>query len=118
MATRPQQILERLYRMSLGPVLRDGPRADCAGHDPAPARFYTEYIVSKREGAWTRMRRGPALVNRLPRHRGGDTTRCFRHMFGQAYARIRRMPNPGQPTISTGAAGDAVRRLQRALRRI
>ena len=27
------------------------------------------------------------------------------------------MPNPGQPTIALGAAGDAVRRLQRALRR-
>jgi peptidoglycan hydrolase-like protein with peptidoglycan-binding domain len=27
------------------------------------------------------------------------------------------MPNPGQPTISPGAHGDAVRRLQRALRR-
>jgi peptidoglycan hydrolase-like protein with peptidoglycan-binding domain len=27
------------------------------------------------------------------------------------------MPNPGQPTITPGAAGDAVRRLQRALRR-
>jgi peptidoglycan hydrolase-like protein with peptidoglycan-binding domain len=27
------------------------------------------------------------------------------------------MANPGQPTISTGATGDAVRRLQRALRR-
>jgi peptidoglycan hydrolase-like protein with peptidoglycan-binding domain len=27
------------------------------------------------------------------------------------------MPNPGQPTISLGATGDAVRRLQRALRR-
>jgi peptidoglycan hydrolase-like protein with peptidoglycan-binding domain len=27
------------------------------------------------------------------------------------------MPNPGQPTISAGASGDAVRRLQRALRR-
>jgi peptidoglycan hydrolase-like protein with peptidoglycan-binding domain len=27
------------------------------------------------------------------------------------------MPNPGQPTISVGAAGDIVRRLQRALRR-
>src|SRR4029078_7768732 len=27
------------------------------------------------------------------------------------------MPNPGQPTISVGAAGGAVRRLQRALRR-
>jgi peptidoglycan hydrolase-like protein with peptidoglycan-binding domain len=27
------------------------------------------------------------------------------------------MPNPGQPTISAGATGDAVRRLQRALRR-
>ena len=27
------------------------------------------------------------------------------------------MPNPGQPTISRGATGDAVRRLQRALRR-
>jgi peptidoglycan hydrolase-like protein with peptidoglycan-binding domain len=27
------------------------------------------------------------------------------------------MPNPGQPTISQGATGDAVRRLQRALRR-
>jgi peptidoglycan hydrolase-like protein with peptidoglycan-binding domain len=27
------------------------------------------------------------------------------------------MPNPGQPTISTGATGDAVRRLQRGLRR-
>lgn len=27
------------------------------------------------------------------------------------------MPNPGQPTISVGATGDAVRRLQRALRR-
>jgi peptidoglycan hydrolase-like protein with peptidoglycan-binding domain len=28
------------------------------------------------------------------------------------------MPNPGQPTISPGAAGDVVRRLQRALRRL
>jgi peptidoglycan hydrolase-like protein with peptidoglycan-binding domain len=28
------------------------------------------------------------------------------------------MPNPGQPTIAPGATGDAVRRLQRALRRI
>lgn len=27
------------------------------------------------------------------------------------------MPNPGQPTIGLGASGDAVRRLQRALRR-
>jgi len=27
------------------------------------------------------------------------------------------MPNPGQPTISLGATGDAVKRLQRALRR-
>jgi peptidoglycan hydrolase-like protein with peptidoglycan-binding domain len=27
------------------------------------------------------------------------------------------MPNPGQPTIEPGATGDAVRRLQRALRR-
>ena len=27
------------------------------------------------------------------------------------------MPNPGQPTIGPGALGDAVRRLQRALRR-
>ena len=27
------------------------------------------------------------------------------------------MPNPGQPTITPGATGDAVRRLQRALRR-
>jgi peptidoglycan hydrolase-like protein with peptidoglycan-binding domain len=27
------------------------------------------------------------------------------------------MPNPGQPTISVGASGDVVRRLQRALRR-
>jgi len=27
------------------------------------------------------------------------------------------MPNPGQPTISLGASGEAVRRLQRALRR-
>ena len=27
------------------------------------------------------------------------------------------MPNPNQPTISLGATGDAVRRLQRALRR-
>jgi len=27
------------------------------------------------------------------------------------------MPNPGQPTISLGATGDVVRRLQRALRR-
>ena len=27
------------------------------------------------------------------------------------------MPNPGQPTISPGATGEAVRRLQRALRR-
>lgn len=27
------------------------------------------------------------------------------------------MPNPGQPTISQGASGDVVRRLQRALRR-
>jgi peptidoglycan hydrolase-like protein with peptidoglycan-binding domain len=27
------------------------------------------------------------------------------------------MPNPNQPTISLGANGDAVRRLQRALRR-
>ncbi|HXC30190.1 MAG TPA: peptidoglycan-binding protein [Stellaceae bacterium] len=27
------------------------------------------------------------------------------------------MPNPGQPTISVGATGDVVRRLQRALRR-
>ena len=27
------------------------------------------------------------------------------------------MPNPGQPTISVGATGDAVRRLQRALHR-
>ena len=27
------------------------------------------------------------------------------------------MPNPGQPTIAVGASGDAVRRLQRALRR-
>lgn len=27
------------------------------------------------------------------------------------------MPNPGEPTISVGATGDAVRRLQRALRR-
>jgi peptidoglycan hydrolase-like protein with peptidoglycan-binding domain len=27
------------------------------------------------------------------------------------------MPNPGQPTISKGATGDTVRRLQRALRR-
>jgi peptidoglycan hydrolase-like protein with peptidoglycan-binding domain len=27
------------------------------------------------------------------------------------------MPNPGQPTISEGATGDVVRRLQRALRR-
>ena len=27
------------------------------------------------------------------------------------------MPNPGQPTISPGATGDVVRRLQRALRR-
>jgi peptidoglycan hydrolase-like protein with peptidoglycan-binding domain len=27
------------------------------------------------------------------------------------------MPNPGQPTISSGAVGEAVRRLQRALRR-
>src|SRR5258705_5964553 len=27
------------------------------------------------------------------------------------------MPNPGQPTIAPGAAGTAVRRLQRALRR-
>jgi peptidoglycan hydrolase-like protein with peptidoglycan-binding domain len=27
------------------------------------------------------------------------------------------MPNPGQPTISAGATGEAVRRLQRALRR-
>jgi peptidoglycan hydrolase-like protein with peptidoglycan-binding domain len=27
------------------------------------------------------------------------------------------MPNPGQPTISLGATGEAVRRLQRALRR-
>jgi peptidoglycan hydrolase-like protein with peptidoglycan-binding domain len=27
------------------------------------------------------------------------------------------MPNPGQPTISQGATGDAVKRLQRALRR-
>ncbi len=27
------------------------------------------------------------------------------------------MPNPGQPTISQGATGEAVRRLQRALRR-
>jgi len=28
------------------------------------------------------------------------------------------MPNPNQPTISVGATGDAVKRLQRALRRI
>jgi len=28
------------------------------------------------------------------------------------------MPNPGQPTISPGATGDVVRRLQRALRRL
>jgi peptidoglycan hydrolase-like protein with peptidoglycan-binding domain len=28
-----------------------------------------------------------------------------------------RMPNPGQPTITAGATGDSVRRLQRALRR-
>jgi peptidoglycan hydrolase-like protein with peptidoglycan-binding domain len=27
------------------------------------------------------------------------------------------MPNPGQPTITAGATGDSVRRLQRALRR-
>jgi peptidoglycan hydrolase-like protein with peptidoglycan-binding domain len=27
------------------------------------------------------------------------------------------MPNPGQPTVSTGATGEPVRRLQRALRR-
>jgi peptidoglycan hydrolase-like protein with peptidoglycan-binding domain len=27
------------------------------------------------------------------------------------------MPNPGQPTIAPGATSDAVRRLQRALRR-
>src|ERR1700738_4626283 len=27
------------------------------------------------------------------------------------------MPNPGQPTIAPGATGEAVRRLQRALRR-
>jgi peptidoglycan hydrolase-like protein with peptidoglycan-binding domain len=27
------------------------------------------------------------------------------------------MPNPGQPTVSVGATGDVVRRLQRALRR-
>ena len=27
------------------------------------------------------------------------------------------MPNPGQPSISQGASGDVVRRLQRALRR-
>ena len=27
------------------------------------------------------------------------------------------MPNPGQPTISVGATGEVVRRLQRALRR-
>jgi peptidoglycan hydrolase-like protein with peptidoglycan-binding domain len=28
------------------------------------------------------------------------------------------MPNPGQPTIAAGATGEAVRRLQRALRRL
>jgi hypothetical protein len=33
LATRPQQKLQCLYRMSLIPVLDDGPRADCAGHD-------------------------------------------------------------------------------------
>ena len=30
---------------------------------------------------------------------------------------VMQMPNPGQPTIASGATGDAVRRLQRALRR-
>jgi peptidoglycan hydrolase-like protein with peptidoglycan-binding domain len=30
---------------------------------------------------------------------------------------VMQMPNPGQPTIASGATGDVVRRLQRALRR-
>src|SRR5689334_7356500 len=40
-------------------------------------------------------------------------------VFRKTHPRSRgiHMPNPGQPTISQGATGDAVRRLQRALRR-
>jgi peptidoglycan hydrolase-like protein with peptidoglycan-binding domain len=34
-----------------------------------------------------------------------------------AHAKEVEMPNPGQPTIANGASGEAVRRLQRALRR-
>ena len=38
------------------------------------------------------------------------------HLLGHFVGGVQ-MPNPGQPTISLGATGDAVRRLQRALRR-
>jgi peptidoglycan hydrolase-like protein with peptidoglycan-binding domain len=37
--------------------------------------------------------------------------------FALTRSRGMHMPNPGQPTISAGATGEAVRRLQRALRR-
>jgi peptidoglycan hydrolase-like protein with peptidoglycan-binding domain len=41
-------------------------------------------------------------------------TQSFHHVL---IVREMHMPNPGQPTISAGVTGDAVRRLQRALRR-
>src|SRR5580693_4394858 len=37
--------------------------------------------------------------------------------FSKGIARRRMMPNPGQPTITLGATGSVVKRLQRALRR-
>jgi peptidoglycan hydrolase-like protein with peptidoglycan-binding domain len=38
-------------------------------------------------------------------------------MVGCKISVLPHMPNPGQPTIGPGAAGDVVRRLQRAMRR-
>jgi peptidoglycan hydrolase-like protein with peptidoglycan-binding domain len=39
------------------------------------------------------------------------------HHAGRSTPQRRIVPNPGQPTISPGATGEVVRRLQRALRR-
>jgi peptidoglycan hydrolase-like protein with peptidoglycan-binding domain len=44
--------------------------------------------------------------------------RCGKTCSASEPERGERMPNPGQPTIREGDTGDAVRRLQRAIRRL
>jgi peptidoglycan hydrolase-like protein with peptidoglycan-binding domain len=48
---------------------------------------------------------------------GKAKSRCVPRLFASVSSKGVHMPNPGQPTISLGATGDVVRRLQRALRR-